>query len=181
MTDAQTQIADATADELFEQHAATFGGDLNPYSHHVHRVIGLIGLQVDIEPELARPLGVAAFYHDAAIWFDNTWDYLPGSIERALDQLDSDDEELQALVTAMIDEHHRMRHAHHPHPLVEAFRRADMTDVYSPIVGAPNVARSEYRDLVREYPYDGFRRMLAKAFGRGLREHPLSPMPMVKL
>ena len=56
-----------------------------------------------------------------------------------------------------------------------------MTDVYSPIVGAPNVARSEYRDLVREYPYDGFRRMLAKAFGRGLREHPLSPMPMVKL
>ncbi len=180
MTDEQTQIAHAKADELLERHAATFGGDLNPYSHHVHRVIGLIGLQVEIEPELAPPLGIAAFYHDAAIWFDNTWDYLPGSISRALDELDSDDEELRALVTAMIDEHHRMRRAHHPHPLVEAFRRADMTDVYSPVVGAPNVKRSEYRDLVSEYPYDGFRRMLAKAFGRGLREHPLSPMPMVK-
>lgn len=180
MSEEQTTIAHQAAEVLFERHATTFAGDLEPYSHHVHRVIGLIGLQVDIESELARPLGIAAFYHDAAIWFDNTWDYLPGSIGLALDELDSDDEELRALVTAMIDEHHRIRHAHHSHPLVEAFRRADMADVYSPVVGTPNVKRSEYRDLVREYPYDGFRRMLAKAFGRGLREHPFSPMPMVK-
>ena len=58
--------------------------------------------------------------------------------------------------------------------------RADMADVYSPMVSAPGVNRSAYRDLVSEYPYAGFRRMLVKAFGRGLRESPLHPMPMVK-
>jgi len=53
----------------------------------------------------------------------------------------------------------------------------DGPDTSEPIRG---VKRSEYRDLVRQYPCDGFRRMLAKAFGRGLRENPLRPMQMVK-
>jgi len=178
------QISPSThsvADALFEKNAATFGKDLTPYRHHVHRVLGLVGLQVDVEPELVRPLGVAAFFHDASIWFDDTWDYLPGSIERSIGELQTDEKQHEALVTALIDEHHRLRRARHPHPAVEAFRRADMADVYSPMIAAPGVSRSAYRDLVREYPYEGFRRMLAKAFGRGLRENPLRPMPMVKL
>jgi len=42
------------------------------------------------------------------------------------------------------------------------------------------VARARYRALVQEYPADGLRPMLFKAFGRGLRQSPLHPAPMVK-
>ncbi|NOX28614.1 MAG: hypothetical protein GXP35_00965 [Actinobacteria bacterium] len=180
MSDETTVSAHTAANKLFDQHESIFGRDLLPYRHHVHRVLGLVSLQVEVEPQLVRPLGVAAFFHDASIWFDQTWDYLPGSIERAIAELGPDEQEHAGLVTALVDEHHRIRKARHPHPLVEAFRRADMADIYSPLVGAPGVRRSEYRKLVDEYPYKGFRRMLAKAFGRGLRESPLRPMPMVK-
>ena len=80
-------IADRAAAELFTEHAATFGRELDTYRGHVHRVIGLINMQGAITDDLAVPVGVAAFYHDAAIWFDNTWDYLPQSAQRAVAEL----------------------------------------------------------------------------------------------
>jgi len=83
------------------------------------------------------------------------------------------------LVASLFGEHHRLRRARHDDPLVEAFRRADLTDVTAGLI-APGVSRTRYRALVAEYPADGFRPMLFKAFGRGLRESPLHPAPMVK-
>jgi hypothetical protein len=80
----------------------------------------------------------------------------------------------------MIDEHHRIRRARHPHPLVEAFRRADLTDVTGGLVPAPGVPRAGYGGLLAEYPARGFRPMLLRAFGRGLRESPRHPAPMLK-
>jgi len=172
--------AHGVASELFEANADVFGDDLAPYRGHVHRVIGLVALQVDVTESLAEPLGIAAFYHDAAIWFDRTWDYLPKSIERALGKLGAPLEEHAELVTAMIDEHHRLKKAHHSHPIVEAFRKADRYDIYWGLTPAPGVARSDFRELLDNYPNAGFRRMLARAFAKGLRENPRRPMPMLK-
>lgn len=123
---------------------------------------------------------MAAFFHDAAIWLDDTWDYLQPSVDRALEELTPDEEEHAPLVSALINEHHRVRKARHEHPLVEAFRRADMTDVYFGLPKSPGVPRKTYRSIVSEYPATRFRRVLARAFLRGLRENPLRPMPMVK-
>ena len=170
-----------TADELFERHAQVFGADLPVYRGHVHRVIGVVGLQCDVPAELAGPLGVAGFCHDAGIWFAGTWDYLPPSVDRAVAELDAADQPHAELVSSMISEHHRLRRARHDNPLVEAFRRADLTDVSAGLVGSPGATRAQYRELTRQYPADGFRPMLMKAFGRGLREAPLRPMPMMKL
>ena len=64
-------------------------------------------------------------------------------------------------------------------PLVEAFRRADLIDVSRGLVTA-GVPRSTYGELRRRYPDTGFRRMLLRAFGRGLRADPLRPAPMLK-
>ena len=181
MSEHSSQSAHGVVDALFDKHKATFGQDMVPYRHHVHRVLALVSMQFDVEAQLVRPLAVAAFFHDSSIWFDQTWDYLPGSIERAVTELRPDEQEHVTLVIALIGEHHRIRRARHSSPLVEAFRRADMADLYAPVIGAPEVPRSAYRALVREYPYEGFRRMLSKAFGRGLRENPLRPMPMVTI
>ncbi|MBW0119257.1 hypothetical protein, partial [Pseudonocardia abyssalis] len=144
----------------------------------VHRVIGVVALQAPVPEDRARVLGVAAFFHDAGIWFDGTWDYLPPSSRRAVDALG--DPGQAALVAAMVDEHHRVRPARHPDPLVEAFRRADLADVTGGLIGAPGVPRARFRELVGRYPDRGFRPMLARAFGRGLREAPWRPAPMLR-
>jgi hypothetical protein len=173
--------AHEVADELLHRHRAVFGADLNTYSGHVHRVIGLVGLQCAVPAELAAPLGHAAFFHDSAIWFDGTWDYLGPSAERALAELSGPSAAHAELVTSLITEHHRLSRAHHSNPLVEAFRRADLTDVTAGLIGSPGVPREQYRDLARHYPARGFRPMLLRAFGKGLREAPLRPIPMIKL
>jgi hypothetical protein len=173
--------AHAVADELFDRHAPVFGAELPIYHGHVHRVIGLAGLQVELPTELAGVLGQAVFFHDAGIWFDHTWDYLPPSTRRAVAALAPEDRGDAELVAAVIGEHHRLRHARHPAPIVEAVRRADLTDITAGLVPSPGVPRAEYRRLVAAYPARGFRPMLLRAFGRGLRADPLHPAPMIKL
>jgi hypothetical protein len=170
-----------TADELFARYGRVFGDDLTTYAGHVHRVIGLVGLQTEVPDDGAPVLGLAAFFHDAGIWFDGTWDYLPPSTRRATEELGADPGGHAPLVAALIDEHHRLRPARHDDPMVEAFRRADLTDVTNGLVGAPGVSRGAYRDLAGRYPCKGFRPMLVRAFLGGLRESPLRPMPMIKL
>jgi hypothetical protein len=172
--------AHEVAEQLFEQNAATFGSNLPTYRGHVHRVIGLVGLQTEVGDGTADALGVAAFFHDAAIWFDSTWDYLPPSAARAVEELGDAGAEHADLVAAMITEHHRIRRARHTDPLVEAFRRADLTDVTAGLIPVPGARRSDYRALAAEYPSRGFRPMLVKAFGRGIKENPRRPAPMVK-
>jgi hypothetical protein len=130
--------------------------------------------------DVAVPLGVAGFFHDAGIWFDGTWDYLPPSVKRATAELSESDAQHVELVSSLISEHHRMRKARHDNPFVEAFRRADLADVSAGLVGVPGATRAQYQELVAEYPANGFRPMLMKAFGRGLKESPVRPMPMMK-
>ena len=60
-------------------------------------------------------------------------------------------------------------------------RRADLTDITRGLVGCPGVPRPAFRALAAEYPDAGFRPMLLRAFGRGLREAPWRPAPMLKL
>ena len=76
--------AHRVADELFDRHGDVFGAERAIYRGHVHRVIGLVGRQVEVPAELAGVLGLAAFFHDAGLWFDRTGDYLPPSTRRAV-------------------------------------------------------------------------------------------------
>lgn len=166
---------------LFERDAAVYGRDLAPYRGHAHRVAGLVMAQVDMRPEWVEPVAVASYFHDAAIWFDRTWDYLPGSEDLAAKELTATGHDEQIpLVRTMIDEHHRVRRARDPHPLVEAIRRADAADVYR-VVLPPRVSRPQYRDLLQEFPDAGLHLMLGRGFVLGLRERRrLNPMPMMK-
>ncbi len=151
------------ADALFERYQAEFGPSLAGYRGHVCRVIELAAKQVPLDSSSATLLGIAAFFHDAGIWMDGTFDYLPSSIERATHHLRdiSHDQPADAdLVRAIIHEHHRQRRAIHDNPLVEAFRRADLTDVSLGIVTCPNTSRAAYRSLLKRYPSHGFRRGL---------------------
>lgn len=166
--------------ELFARDHDVYGRDLRPYTGHVHRVAELTAHQVEMRPEWVELVAVAAYYHDAAIWFEDTWDYLPGSERRAEEELAGAPDADRELVHAMIDEHHRVRHARHRHPLVEAMRRADATDIYR-VVMSPGTSLADYRDMLRRFPDAGFHAMLARGFILGLKERKrINPMPMVK-
>lgn len=180
MSSAPVERAHEVADQLFEKNADTFGKNLPTYRGHVHRVIGLVGLQTNVAAGTAEALGVAAFFHDSAIWFDATWDYLPPSAARAVEELGGANAQHAGLVEAMITEHHRIRKARHDDPLVEAFRRADLTDVCAGLIKVPHSKRADYRALTKEYSARGFRPMLVKAFARGIKQSPLHPVPMIK-
>jgi hypothetical protein len=172
------------ADALFGQHHAEFGPGLAGYRGHVCRVIELTAKQVPLDPTSAKLLGIAAFFHDAGIWMDDTFDYLPPSIERAtghLRDLGYDQPADAELVRAIIHEHHRQRRAIHDNPLVEAFRRADLADVSLGIVACPDTSRAEYRSLLEHYPSHGFRRGLVVVAAKWTARHPLNPFPMIKI
>ncbi|WP_100470731.1 hypothetical protein [Mycobacteroides abscessus] len=173
---AQAHLA---VDALFQRDAEVFGDDLSVYRGHVQRIVGLINFQTPLTAETARPVAVAAFFHDAAIWYDRNWDYLPQSRERALTELNGAEQQFAPLVDAMINEHHRIRRARHPHPLVEAMRRADAVDVFR-IPALARTSREDYRKLLNQFPDNGFHRSLMRAFTQGIRENPLRPAPMVK-
>lgn len=164
-------------DRLFTEHSAVFGADLERYEGHVHRVAELISLQVPLDETTTEIVAVASFFHDSAIWFDDTWDYLPGSVARAVDAIGGPDSTDAALVAAMVLEHHRIRPVR-AHPMVEAIRRADAADLYR--VMPPGVRRNDFRTLLHEYPSRGFHRMLLRAFLRGVRRDPVHPLPMVR-
>jgi hypothetical protein len=174
------ETAHRIADDLFAAYPTQFGAAQCAYRGHVHRDIGLVGLQIDLDMEDAALLGVAAFFHDAGIWLDRTFDYLSPSIGRALDHLGSVNPSDDAVVRATIMEHHRLRRARSSHPMVEAFRRADLTDLSGGLVPSPGVSFRDYQDLAKRYRSCRFRWQLTAIFLRWVVRHPLRPLPMVK-
>lgn len=172
--------AHGAAEELFERHGPRFGPALAGYRGHVHRVIDMVAAQVQLTDHEATLLGVAGFFHDAGIWLDDSFDYLTPSMERAADHLDGRPADDLALVSAMIDEHHRVRPARSDSALVEAFRRADLTDVSFGLIPAPGVRLARYRSLLKTYPSSGFRRGLVAVFISWVVRHPSRPLPMLR-
>lgn len=167
-------------------YADQLGDDRAGYTNHVTRTLlycdalaeaaGLPGERPSRRPEFVA----CGVFHDLGIWTDRTFDYLVPSIDLAADYLSSEGHgELIALVTEMIDLHHKQRAAGAPDDPVEIFRRADLVDVSlgTRRFGVPRRRISEIR---RAYPNRGFHRTLIRLSTKRLIEHPASPLPMFK-
>lgn len=133
-------------------------------------------------PRCIDEVAIAAAFHDLGIWTDGTFDYLPPSVERARAHLTrSGRPEWSAEVSAMILDHHKLSpYRGGAGELVEAFRRADWTDVTRGLVtfGLP---RRFVRQVLSAWPSEGFHKRLVQLGLARLRTHPLSPLPMLKL
>ena len=161
-------------------HAAVLGNDFAAYRNHVYRVANLCVAQSVGEPPPIEKIAIAAAFHDLGIWTDHTFDYLPPSVERALAHLArSGRSDWAAEISAMILEHHKLS-PHRQGGLVEAFRRADWTDVTRGLVTF-GLSRSWVRELYSAWPSAGFHGRLVQLGLTRLRTHPLSPLPMLRL
>jgi hypothetical protein len=116
---------------------AQLGTDHRGYTHHIIRVLLLCDrLHRRADPASSDPPSrrseylTAAVFHDLGIWTAGTFDYLAPSIELARTWLtDENKQHLEPLVTAMIEQHHKIRQADAITSPVEVFRRADTIDV----------------------------------------------------
>jgi hypothetical protein len=166
-------------DALLEPWQTALGADLPAYRNHAQRLFHLsCAFQQITTPEEERLIAVAAAFHDLAIWSHRTFDYLEPSAGLAEAWLEGQgDSGNTELVRAMIMEHHKIRAA--APGLVEAFRRADWTDVMQGHLRF-GLEATVYRQLRQQYPFLGFHALLLRLGARQLRRHPLQPLPMLR-
>lgn len=171
-----------TLDDLFAPWQAALGRDYTAYRHHVERLLALCEALAARENVCLDPvaLRVAAVFHDLGIWSDGTFDYLAPSSARARAWLEAHGHgDLSPLVTAMIEQHHKVRPAGPARDAVEIFRRADWMDVTLGAL-AFGMPRSQYRELLRRHPDAGFHLRLVQLSGKQLLTNPLKPLPMFR-
>lgn len=172
----------ALLDELFAEGREVLGGDLDGYRNHAYRVFNLSRAFVE-RPDASTNdrLAAAAYFHDVGIWTDDTFDYLAPSVANALAWLSRTGRDAwSSEVSRMIGQHHKLTPCREPEgELVEAFRRADWTDVTlgTRRFGADRAFVAEVRAT---FPNAGFHRRLLQLGLRRCRTHPLSPLPMLR-
>ncbi|MGQ0700591.1 MAG: hypothetical protein ACT4PZ_20415 [Panacagrimonas sp.] len=168
-------------DSLLDRHIGVLGADLVPYRNHNYRVVNFCTeLLGDREPETLQKLSIAAAFHDLGIWTDGTFDYLDPSESRALAYLQEIGcAEWAPEISAMVQEHHRIRGARAGGALAEAFRKADWIDVSLGLLrfGLPGDFVHQVRTV---FPNAGFHRRLVQLSLRQLLRKPWNPMPMMK-
>ncbi|WP_052107757.1 hypothetical protein [Aerolutibacter daejeonensis] len=174
-------------DEVLSHHAAQLGRDFEAYRNHAYRVAnfcwslaGLNGLADD--HEALRTISLAAAFHDLGIWTDDTFDYLAPSQRLAREWISSHGgDKFAGEVGVMICQHHKITpYRGSEGGLVEMFRRADWADVSKGLV-APGLSRELRREVFDEFPDSGFHKRLLMLSYRRFLNHPLNPLPMLKL
>ncbi len=168
-------------DSLLEPWRKTLGADYLAYRNHCQRVFHLTRahrrLVSDVEDRL---IALACVYHDLGLWTHKTLDYLEPSCELAAQALRTEGAEgAIPVLRAMILEHHALRAVGPDRDLVEAFRRADWTDV--------SLGRRRFgldpaiiTELKTRYPNAGFHKRLLVLGAKWSLTNPLNPLPMLR-
>jgi hypothetical protein len=166
-------------DDLLAPWQEALGTALPAYRNHAQRMFHLTrAFHRQPSAETDRLIAAAAVFHDLGIWSHGSFDYLEPSAALAADWLQEAGLAAHTdTVTAMILDHHRIRPA--TPALVEAFRRADWTDVSQGHLRF-GLEKAGYRALVAQFPWLGFHALLMRLSGKQLREHPLNPLPMLR-
>ncbi len=165
-------------EEILHRWKRELGGDEVAYRNHVHRVIQFCDAYRNGDVDQREKVVIAACFHDLGIWGSHTFDYIPPSIALARDYLSE-----QGLahwgdeIERMIAQHHKLRH--HDDPMVEAFRRSDLTDVSLGLIkfGMPS---AYVREVKAQFPNAGFHKRLVQLAGGWWVRHPLHPLPVLK-
>ena len=169
-------------DAALASHSGRLGADMTAYRNHCYRVLNFCAALHHADPVALEKIAIAVAFHDLGIWTDATFDYLAPSRHLARDYLAATGRRAwTAEIDEMIEQHHKLTPYRGPQgAVVEAFRKADLADVSLglPAGGLPGAFVSEVR---RGFPNAGFHRLLVVLFGRRLRSHPFSPMPMMRL
>ena len=168
-------------DRVLETHAVALGEDFLAYRNHTYRVVNLYAAMAPCADATLEKVALAAAFHDLGIWTAHTFDYLGPSMELACNHLEcAGHADWRDTISGMIREHHKIRKVRGADAeFIEPFRRADWIDVSLGVLSF-GVPRQQLRDIMARWPNHGFHKRLAQLTFKRLREHPLSPIPVVK-
>ncbi|MCP4439428.1 MAG: phosphohydrolase [Aureispira sp.] len=163
-------------------HQAEIGKDYERYRNHVYRVFNYAWYLLEYDEDSEEKLAIAAVYHDIGIWTDKTFDYLDPSVHKMRAYLQSIGQENWIdEIRMMILLHHKISsyRGHIYHAIVESFRQADTLDL---LFGFKRfgIPKTLIKQINKQFPSLGFRRMLLKMTGKRFLRHPLNPLPMFK-
>ncbi len=165
-------------DDILDSYRDVIGDDFSGYRNHVHRMLNFCFVQGNFDAEQKEKLAIAASFHDLGIWTADTFDYLPPSVDLAVEYLDRNGlTAWTAEISQMIDLHHRVRR--NADPLAEVFRKGDLID-FSLGLFKCGVPGEYVRSVKEQFPNEGFHQHLARRAGRWICRHPLNPVPVLK-
>lgn len=177
-------------DDLLDRWRDSLGAAWEPYRGHVYRVYNFAAALLAQDDSLAayggvdaalEIIAVADCFHDAGIWLDDSFDYLPPSRRRAAAWLEENGKtDWVESVEAIIEYHHKLTPYRGPHAvLVEPFRKADLVDVSLGTIRA-GLPKGFVREVRRAFPNAGFHKLLVRESARWWLRHPLNPAPMMR-
>lgn len=166
-------------EDILGEREAVLGLSLAGYKNHVYRMVNF-GLAFDeLSNQDEEKLIIAGIFHDLGIWTDNTFDYLPPSIDLSREYLKRIDRaDISDHISQMIDEHHKLR-TFKGDALTEAFRKADLVDVSLGVIKF-GLDGAFVKDVKERFPNNGFHVGLLKTAGKWICRHPLKPIPVLK-
>ena len=164
--------------KVLSNYKESLGSDYHAYLNHVKRVYEYACmLRLERDSDLFM---VAAIFHDLDIWRNSTMNYLPGSIELALDHIAQNNLPIdKATLSLVIKNHHKIRKIKNS-PEAEAFRKADLIDLTSGWIKF-NIPKSIIIDTERRYPRLGITKVVLQKVAHWAIRHPFKPFPMMKL
>jgi hypothetical protein len=168
-------------EEILGTRKDDLGGDYLGYKNHVYRMLNFCFALHDYTPDEREKIIIAGCFHDLGIWTDNTFDYLPPSIDLAKEYLVNRNlEHWTREIELMIDMHHQLRkNEDERYPLIEIFRKGDLVDFSLGFVkcGLPN---AYIKNVKETFPNEGFHKGLVKLASGWICRHPLNPIPVLK-
>jgi hypothetical protein len=170
-------------EEILDGHRDHARGDdagYRGYRGHVYRVLNYArALSPDIDDRDDK-LAIAAAFHDLDCF--SALDYLCSSIRAQDAWLRQTGRQAWAPELAVVvAEHHRLTPYSGPHAqLAEAFRRADLADLSQGLI-CDSLPRDYVRAVRAAFDVGSFfTRVVPRAIGRNLRQHPLDPFPHMR-
>ena len=157
------------------------GKRFDGYKNHCYRMLNFCFFLHDCSETEKKKLIISACFHDLGLWTQKTLDYLPPSVLLAENYLKENKlNDWVEEVSLIIDFHHKVTSYTNPEfPLVEVFRRADLTDFSLGMIKG-GVTKGFVKDVKNAFPNAGFHRGLVKEQMKWLGKHPLNPAPIFK-
>ena len=166
-------------DEIIDAQEAFLDVSLAGYRNHVHRMINFCLAFGDLSADEEEKIVLAGCFHDIGIWSAKTFDYLPPSIDAAVDHMKKTARsEWCGHISQMIGEHHKLRRFR-ADPLTETFRKGDLVDFSLGIIKF-GLDASFVKDIRSAFPNLGFHSGLVRLAARWICRHPLDPIPVLR-
>ena len=171
----------AQIDTLLAPYRTALGADFQGYRNHCQRVANFCAARVPPSDDSAQKIAITAAFHDSGIWTNHTWDYLAPSAQNAASYLQKTGQSgwVNEICEAITQHHKITPYRGGSHALIDAFRRADTTDLSLGLLrfGLP---KHFVRQVRQTFPNAGFHKTLLRLSRTALRKTPTNPMPMLK-